>query len=209
MRNRNRNNAFTLVELLVALVVTGIVTTAVVALAQAMNSAGMATGDTSRKQAQVRFAALRISDLVRHCRLICYASADEVAVWAADDNADGKINIGELAYIETGSAHNRLRLYTFVPASTAAISLGSIGALATNWWMAYASQASYTALIPQCSNVTFYLDTPASPVNSRILSIRFDVAENGFNSRFQTSATLRARAGNLLDASGNIVSDDD
>lgn len=211
MRTMKYKNGFTLIELLLALVITGIVASAVATLAFAMNSAGVATDDMSRKQAQVRFATLKISDLIRHCKLVCYASANEIAIWRADDVlSDGKINIGELVYIEAGAARNRLRLYTFTPSSTAAINLGSIGALSTNWWTAYASQATYTGLIPQCSNVTFYLDVPSPPPSSKIVSIAFNVVENRISSKFQINAALHARAANLYDATSNsIVSDDD
>ena len=209
MKTTKYKNGFTLIELLLALVITGIITSAVATLAYAMNSAGVATDDTSRKQAQVRFATMRISDLVRQCKLVCYASTVEIAVWASDDG-DGKINIGELTYIEAGTARDHLQLYTFT--GTAAISLSSIGALATNWWSTYGSRNPPTSLIPQksqCSNVTFYLDAPGSPPNSKIVSITFDLLENRVTSKYQINAALRARAGNLLDASGNIVSDDD
>jgi prepilin-type N-terminal cleavage/methylation domain-containing protein len=209
MKNTRHNNGFTLLELLVALIVTSIVTTAVVTLAYALNSVNNATDDTSRKQAHVRFATVRISDLIRHCKLVCYASADELAVWTGDVNADGKINIGELTYIEAGAAHDHLWLYTFTPSSSAEISLGSIGALATSWWSAYGSQDPPIHLIPECSNVTFYTDDWVSLPRSRLVSITFDVVENDATCQYQINAMLRGWAGNLLDASGNIVSDDD
>lgn len=209
MKTTGYKNGFTLIELLVAMMITGIVASAVATLAFAMNSAGVATDNTSRKQAQVRFATLKISDLIRHCKLVCYASANEIAFWAGDTNGDKNINIDELTYIETGTAHDHLRLYTFTPSSGATISRSLIGALATNWWTAYASQAPYTGLIPQCSNVTFYLDDTVSPPNSKIVSIAFDVVENDVSGHYQINAALHARAANLLDASGNIVGDDD
>jgi prepilin-type N-terminal cleavage/methylation domain-containing protein len=209
MKNTRYNNGFTLVELLVALIVASIVTTAVVTLAYAMSSAGDVTDEMSRKQAQVRFATVRISDLIRHCKLVCYASADEMAVWRADDKPkDGKINIGELTYIEAGSARNHLRLYTFTPSSSAEINLGSIGALATNWWSAYGSLDDPLSLIPECSNVQFGF-LPALPPQSRFLTISFDVVENDATCQYQINAMLRAWAGNLLGSSGDIVSDDD
>jgi prepilin-type N-terminal cleavage/methylation domain-containing protein len=207
MRNRRCNNGFTLIELLVALIVTSIVTTAVATLAYAMNAANDATDDTSRKQAQVRFAMVRISDLIRNCKLVCYASASEMAVWTGDTNGDEQINIDELAYVQAGSARNHLWLYTFAPTSSAPISLSSIGALVTNWWSAYSSYMNYMPLVPACSNVTFYMDD--SPPNSRLVSITFNIVENAVTCQHQINATLRGWAGNLLDASGNIVSDDD
>ena len=207
MRNTTHNYGFTLVELLVALMVTSIVTTAVATLAYAMNAANRATDDTSKKQAQVRFATLRISDLILNSKLVCYASADEIAVWTTDDG-DEKINIGELTYVQAGSAHNHLWLCTFEPTSSAAIDLGSIGALATNWWSAYSSYMKYTAVVPACSNVQFGF-APELPPRSRFVTVSFDLIENQSTCHYQINSTLRGWAGNLLDADGNIVSDDD
>lgn len=210
MKKTRHKKGLTLIELLVAMIVTSIVLTAVVTLAYAMDTVDDATDDTSRKQAELRFTTVRISDLIRHCKLVCYASTDELAVWTADENNDGKINIGELAYIEAGASQDHLWLYTFTPSSNDEISLGSIGALTTNWWSAYGSQDPPKHLISECSNVTFYIDDLVSPPKSRLVSITFEVVENGIVHQCQISAALRGWAGNLLDASGSsIVSDDD
>lgn len=210
MINKKYKNGLTLIELLIAMIVTSIVLTAVVTLAYALDTVNDVTDETSKNQAQIRFAALRVSELIRHSRLVCYASADEMAVWRADDNPmDGKINIGELTYIEAGAAHDHLQLYTF--SGSAEISPGLIGALKTNWWSTYGSINQPTLLIPQCSNVQFGFDAfPVLPaMASRLVSISYDVVENGITRQCQINATLRGRAGNLLDSSGNIVSDDD
>ena len=209
MIKKSSKKGLALIELIIAMIVTSIIATAVVTLAYALDTVNDATDDTSRKQAQIRFATVRISDLLRHCKLVCYASADELAVWASDVNADGKINIDELTYIEAGPAHDHLRLYTFTPSSSDEISLGFIGALSTNWWSAYGSLGNLLNMIPECSNVTFYIDDLVSPPRSRLVSITFDIVENGVTRRRQISATLRGWAENLLDGSGNIVSDDD
>lgn len=207
MKNSRYENGLTLIELLVAMIVTSIVLTAVATLAYAVSSANDVTDDTSQKQAQVRFATLRISELIRHCRLICYANGDDLAVWRADDNGDGQINISELVYIESGPARDHLQLCEFPSSDNTAIGLGSIGALATNWWSAYSSDINYTRLLPQCGNVQFGLDV--LPPKSGFVSISFDIVENGIVRQYQTSAALRCWAGNLLDGSDNIVSDDD
>ncbi|MCH7559430.1 MAG: prepilin-type N-terminal cleavage/methylation domain-containing protein, partial [Planctomycetes bacterium] len=86
MRDTRYKKGFTLVELLVALVVTGIVLAAVATLAFAMGTANDVADDSSQKQAQVRYATLRISELIRHCKLICGTPGSDVAVWRADDN---------------------------------------------------------------------------------------------------------------------------
>ena len=201
MKNSRCKNGFTLIELLVALVVTSIIMTAVATLAYAMSSANDATDDTSRKQAQVRFATLRISDLIRHCKLICATPGGELAVWRADDG-DGQININELVYIERGTGNDYLRLCKFPSTDNSPVILGDIETLSTGDY-----DVTYVPLIPQCSNVQFSLDVP--PPQSRFVSISFDVAENDVVRQYQISAALRGWAGNLLDDDGNIVSDDD
>jgi len=203
MINKKYKNGLTLIELLVAMIVTSIVLTAVVTLAYALDTVNDFTDETSKKQAQIRFAALRVSELIRHCKLVCGTPGGELAIWRADDG-DGQININELVYIERGTGRDYLRLCEFPSLDTSVVSLTDIETLSTS---AYA--VTYVPLIPQCSNVQFYLDDTSSPPKSRLVSISYDVVENGITRQCQINATLRGRAGNLLDGSGNIVSDDD
>jgi prepilin-type N-terminal cleavage/methylation domain-containing protein len=201
---------FTLVELLVALAVTGVVLSAVATLAYALSKANDAADDTRYKQAQLRYATLRISQLIRHCKLICCATNDDFAIWRADDNNDGQINIAELVYIERGPARDHLQFTEFPSSNGSVINLISIQARATNWWSAYCSSATFTQLIPQCSNMQFGFD--ASPPRSRFVSISFDLVEDGIVHQYQINARLRGWAGNLLHEGGgsiSLVSDDD
>ncbi len=208
MINKKYKKGLTLIELIVALIVTSIIVTAVVTLAYALDTANEFSNDTGRMQAQIRFATLRISELIRHSKLVCYyAGSDDLAVWRADDNNDGQISISELVYIDSGSAHDHLRLCEFPSSNNTAINLSSIGPFATNWWSAYSAEANYTGMMPECSNVQFGFDV--LPPQSRFVTISFDVVENGIARQCQINAKLRGWAGNLLDSSGNIVSDDD
>jgi len=181
MRITRYENGFTLVELLVALVVTSLILTTVATLAYALGTANDTSDDTSQKQAQVRYATLRISELIRHCKLIWDTTGNNIVSWRADDNGDDKIDPNELAYIETGQGLNRILLRE--------------------------PDANPVVLIPQCSNVRFSFDV--LPPQSRFVSISFDLVENGVVRQYQISAALRGWAGNLLDGSGNIVSGDD
>ena len=194
---------FTLVELLVALIVASIVLSAVVSLAYAMGKANDISDDSAQKQAQVRYATVRISELIRHCKLICGTRGDDLAVWRADDNGNGQININELVYIERGADRNYLRLCEFYSSSNPLINLSDIGTLVTDSF-----EAKYTQMIPACSNVQFTFDVV--PPQSGFLSISFAIVENDSVRQYQISAALRGWAGHLLNESGSaIVSDDD
>ena len=184
MRDIKYKKGFTLVELLVALMVMSIVLAAVATLTYALGTANETSDDRSRKQAQVRFATLRISELIRHCKLIWRENINSLAVWRADDNNNGQIDsaAGELVYIDAGP-------------SRAYIQLCEAG-------------ADPMVLIPQCSNVQFSVHGDAPPETRRV-SISFDLVEGGTTHNYQISAVLRSWAGHLLDAGGNIVGDDD
>jgi prepilin-type N-terminal cleavage/methylation domain-containing protein len=192
----------TLVELMVALMVTSIILGAVATLAYAMGAASDSSDDIARKQAQLRHATLRFSELLRHSRLICGLVGSDVAVWRGDDNEDGLINVNELVLIQKGGSNDFLRLCEFGASETSSVTVADIGSLDPAVY-----SVDYVSLIPQCSNVEFLLDT--APPYSRFLSISFDLSENDITRHYQLSSSVRSWAGHLLNQSGEIAGDDD
>jgi type II secretory pathway pseudopilin PulG len=192
----------TLVELLVALMVTSIILTAVATLAFAMGSASDSSDDSARKQSQLRQATLRICDLVKHSRLVCDYVGGDLAIWRNDDNDDAQINLNELVLIEKGGDSDILRLCIIPASETSVISIADISLLNTGDY-----SVSYVSLIPECGNVEFALDVV--PPYSRLVSISFDLDENGITREYEISSRVRSWAGHLLDASGEISGDDD
>jgi len=197
---------FTLVELLMALVVAGIVSAAVVTLAFAVSSANDVMDNTSQTQAYVRYATLRISELIRHCKFVCGMPGGDLVIWRADDNGNGQINVGELVYIARGPSRNYLRLCEF-SSNNAFVKLSDIDTLTTEWWLSYGCDETYTQMIPQCSNVEFLLDV--LPPNSRFAAISFDIIENSVAHRYQINTALHSWSGHLLDGTGEVVNSDD
>lgn len=204
MRNTKYESGFTLAELLMALIVTGIILGAVATLAYAIGAANDAADDTTWKQAQVRYATLRISELIRHCRLVFDETSEGLGVWRADDNGDGQINADEVVYVSKGPGGDCLQFIEFLDESNPTYSvLGTIiQALLSSGF-----SEEYTTLIPECSNVQFVTDV--SPPQSRSVSIFFDLEESGVTHSYQIETTLRAWVGHLLDGSGELVSVDD
>jgi hypothetical protein len=208
MKTTRSIKALTLVELLVALMVTGILLSAVATLAFALNSASQASDDTVLKQAQLRHATLRISELVRNCRLICAAPGDDLAIWTADDNGDGQINVNELVYLERGDGLNTLQFCQFASEADPNVALGSLGLSTTKAQLISSHDETYIVLIPQCKNVQFGLDS--APPFTRLLTISFDLTEDDTDHRHEIDVALRCWAGNVLNAAGDaLVTDDD
>jgi len=200
------HSAFTLAELLMALMVTSIVLTVVATLAFSLGTANDNSNDTAQKQARLRYATLRISELIKHCKLICATPANNLVIWRADDNGNGKININELVYIDAGSSIDRLQLCEFHSSDNPVIDINKFKSLWTKWSLKDKYNFTET-LILQCSNVQFQLDTDAP--QTRFVSISFDLQEDGATHNYQINASLRAWAGNLLDSDGEIVNSDD
>jgi len=203
---RNKNG-FTLIELLLALAVTAIVSAAVATLAYAVGTANKGSDDMSQKQAQLRLSTLRISELVRNCKLICGAPGDDLAVWRADDNNNGEINPQELVYLEMGPGRNYIRMLDF-PAAAWWVPLSEILGGTAKQSLILIFDERQTTLVPECSNVQIVLDLP--PPWSRSVSVSFDLVENGDVRQYQINAALRGWAGHLLKTDGSsLVSDDD
>lgn len=206
MRASRKTSGFTLVELLVALSVSSIILAAVATLGYAFGRGYESMSDTSGVQAQVRYASMRISELIRYSRLVCYADSDCFALWRADSNGDGQINIDELVYLDRGLEGDSVRMWSF--SGGTAVGLGAIGSVSTGWWMAYGSSAETTTIVGECSNVQFGYDV--LPPESRFVSVSFDLNEDGSLRPYEVSARLRATAANLLNDAGNaIIGDDD
>ncbi|MHC4694841.1 MAG: PilW family protein [Planctomycetota bacterium] len=213
MRKRKRPlsafdcKGFTLVELLLALIVAGIVSAAVVTLAFAVSTANDVTDATSRTQAYVRYTTFRISELIRHCKLICAMPGDDLAVWRADDNGDGQINPRELVYIEMGTERDYVWLLEFPSAENWRVTLSSIlGGTAKHELMLICDERQIK-LVPECSNAQIVLDS--SPPWSKMVSLSFDLVEHGIVRQYQINTALHSWSGHLLNDSGDVINSDD
>ena len=190
---------FTLAELLIALLVTSIVLSAVATLAHSLGKANEVMREMGSKQTQLRYTSVKLSELIKHCSLVCARDTDTIAVWRNDDNNDSQINKNELVFIETSPDRDFLRLREYSDTSVVALS-GVMGITG--------STPSYTTLIAECRNVTFHLDS--EPPDTRFVSISFEVFEGNAFHKYQISAGLRNGMENLVNQTGSgLIGDDD
>jgi prepilin-type N-terminal cleavage/methylation domain-containing protein len=202
------SSGFTLAELLVALVVTSIIMAGVATLAHGVSTANDVADDTGDKQAHLRYTTLRVSDVIRHCKLICGTADNDIAIWQADDNGDGQISPKELVYLEAGASLDHLKLLEFPSADDWPVPLSSIQSGTAKQELELIYGGTRTVLVPECQNVQFLLDE-AVPW-TKFVTVCFELVQNGTTRQYQTSASIRGWAGNLLGPDGDyIVSDDD
>lgn len=191
MRKRTKYNraGMTLVELLVALMVSSIIFTAVATLAFAMGNAQKDGDEQSIHQTQLRYATLRIAELLRYAKLTVLAG-DDLALWRADDDLDGKIDPSELVYIETGAGRNHIYILDF-PEATGEVLLAALkdGSAKTSLVAGYNERR--VEVLPQCGNVVF---EPATiDENTGFVGIGFDLDEAGATRHYEITANLRCR----------------
>lgn len=202
--------AFTLVELMVGLMVTSVILSALATLAFALSSASTAGGDCAYSQAQIRRATVYVSDQIARCRLICAAPDHDLAIWRSDDNGDGRMNLNELVYFERGADHQFLRLCGFDSPANPQIALADLASSTTKAQFVSNYGGCYTPLIPECNDVQFvFLD--AAPPQTGSLAIRLAFEEEATTRQVEIVATVRCRAGHLLNATGDalLMIDDD
>ena len=190
------------------MIVTGILLSALATLAFALSSATSAENDTAVVQAQLRQGTLRLRELIGNCRMICAVDGLSLAVWTADDNGNGQINVEELVYLDRGSTGDTLRLCQFTSASNPQVTLSSGSLSSTQAELIASYDESYISLIPDAENVEFVFDV--DPPLSQWLTVSFDLTEDKKVCHYQVDIVLRAWAGHLLNAAGDtLVSDDD
>lgn len=201
----SRLRAFTIVELLVALMVSSIILTAIVTLSYAMSSAYNSTSDMNEKEAHIRYATMRISDLIKYSRLVCKATSDEFVIWRMDDNNDNQINISELTYIETGGGiYLRLLEFDPSPSDDRTYLLSTIQNINLKNWFISKYPETYTTLISDCSNME--IQREPDPPYTQLVNISFDIEENGQIRKCQISTALRCSMSSFINVNSN---DDD
>lgn len=208
MRRAHHSRAFTLAELLVTLIVTGILLSALATLAYALGSAAQDEDGTIVAQAQLRQGTLRLQDLIWNCRMICAVEGNVLAIWRADDNGDGQINVNELVYLDAGDSADTLQLCWFSSASNPHVTFSSGTLSMTKSELISNHNGAYLDLIADAQNVQLILDV--APPMTQQLTTAFELVENGRTGHYQVDIALRAWAGHLLNAAGDtLVSDDD
>ena len=195
-------SGFTLVELLMALMITAIILSAVATLAFALTSGVSETDEISENQAALRFATVRLSDLIRNSRHTMITSSNDIALWRSDDNEDNAINADELVYIEADASGNSLKLLEF-PNETATVTIAEIEDGTARSGLIGIAAERFTTLFSECYSMQLTM------INPRLMDISFQLMENEVLQSYQISATRRCSAKNLIDGSGQLVSGDD
>jgi prepilin-type N-terminal cleavage/methylation domain-containing protein len=203
----SKTNAFTLVEVMIALIVTSIVLGAIAALSYAMTTAAATSQQDHENISTVRYTTVRVTDLIRNSKMICAKSANDIAIWMGDNNADNKINLNELCYLETGDNGQYVKLVIFNNNYNDVISLSNLAVVTTQTLLKYSFNYKTLELVKQCNNANIRLD--AAPPRTNFLSLEFSLNENGLTQDYLIETKILCDADNLLSNDGKTLLGDD
>jgi type II secretory pathway pseudopilin PulG len=195
--SRKRRSGFTVAELILGLSVMAIVLAAAATLAFAMGSANSVTSKMSERQAHLRFANMRIGELIRTSRLVFeYEDQDDVLVfWVEDKNNNGKINGDEVAFLYAGNHSvednnpTSVEIVEFPGQAMRVPEFGSLNNIDVSK-LYDNTEERVTELIADCSNVTVSLD-----VSGKFVTVEFDLKDSGSTKTYQICGVVRAMAG--------------
>ena len=107
MKRSTKKSGFTLVELMIALLVSSIILSAVATLAYATGSAKEVTDQMGREQTVLRHVNVRLTDLIMRADGVVSASAGGFELWY-DANADGVVDVDESTQVTRDSDGNMI-----------------------------------------------------------------------------------------------------
>ncbi len=202
---RSYRKGFTLAECVLSLMVVGIVLTAAATLAFAMNSAEKVTDEMGESQTYIRYATMRVSELIRNSNMVFATSHlhDGIAIWT-DDDYDGRIDTAELVYVEYDAANDELGIVDY-PDSGEAVTVGDVGSGSVRSDLDSGGTRNYTGIVFNCTAASF----PASNPVDDLVSIQLTVEEDGVSKQYQIAARRIVSMDYLLDGSGELRIEDD
>lgn len=202
---RSYRKGFTLAECVLSLMVVGIILTAAATLAFAMNSAERVTDKMGESQAYIRYATMRVSELIRGSNMVFATSYlhDGIAIWT-DDDYDGRIDSAELVYVEYDAANDELGIVTY-PESNGAVAVNDVGSGSVRANLNSGGAGNYTGIVFNCTAASF----PAGNPVGDLVSIQLTVEEDGVSKQYQIAVRRIVSMKYLLDGSGELRDEDD
>lgn len=207
MRNyKLHNHGFTIVELLVTLMVSAIILTAVVTLASAIGYASKGSDEISQKQARIRFSQIRFKELVQNCKMICNSTATDIAIWKSDTDGDNQIDTGELVYIDAATTPGSLKIIEFNNGGSH-ILLSQIKSGAIKGTLIANMLKNQGVILADIQNISFSFDV--APPRSSLAVIRFEYAGPDSIKKYEISSKMICNSSYLLNSLNELVTLDD
>ena len=167
-RTRYNRKGFTLAECVLSLMVIGIILTAAATLAFAMHSAEKVTDEMGESQAYIRYATMRVSELIRNSNMVFATSflRNGISIWT-DDDGDGRIDPGELVYVEYDPVNDELGIVTY-PDDNGTVAVDAVESGLARSDLNNGGTGKYTGIVFNCTAASFPASNPVGDLVNRI-----------------------------------------
>jgi hypothetical protein len=183
LHRRHAPRGVMLVEILLALAITGMIAAGVASLLFATAGGTKERQDLRRRNVRVDVLAARVDSAVRSCGMVLGRDANCLVLWVSDSKLNGMPNLSELLRIEWDPATKRL--LCFEAPSTLLDSDNTAYALATTDFVTTTTALRGTASFPStvwANGVSAWTTSPSSMTQStRLVSyeVTIDLTEGG------------------------------
>jgi prepilin-type N-terminal cleavage/methylation domain-containing protein len=188
-----RRRGFTLTELLIAIMITGIILSAVASLTYAVSRLWAHNGASDQVGHHLDSAAGQVSSAVRGCRVVLHEGASRVGLWGGDLDADGEIDVRELVLIGYQPARQRLvRIQWDASPATAEVSPDAF--VGADGWSqvvdAHEAVKKEAVLAEDVTACSFTLDKP--PPETRRMTVELTIVQGGYSRTSRFTASVRS-----------------
>lgn len=208
-RVRGQHRAFTIVELLLALLITALVSGGVAGMLMAVSYGTSSRRDLRSAVVQRRVLDSRIGSSIRHSRAILESGVDYFVLWIGDTNPNGTADapdLSEIRLIERDAVADNLNKYEFpdtwtqVQIDAADVAYSLTGNPAGFFLAATAAAKTAGSFVPELwatgvTSATYVLDG-ATPDVTTLVSYRLTLSAGDLSETFIGSAATRYGASN-------------
>jgi len=189
----------TLVELLIALVITSLIVSTTLAMMFSTTRATTASHQTRRTSVRVASLQAKLLSVIHGASSFLGLSTDGLVLWGGDSNGDSSVNLDELVLIERDTGTNELKRYRIVwPTGW---TQNQIDAANTS----YPSSSNYLGLAQQAktdpnfqsviwmTGVTAFSVTLNNAIqqNATLVTIRLDMSTGDLTAKIVAAYSLR------------------
>lgn len=199
-RTRPGRRGFTLVEILVAAMITAMTLGAAATMVNAISNAALDTKETRNEKKAGRMLVDRVSEHIRNARGIGEVRPDAIVLWENDTNSDDRVNLHETSIITYSTSTKEVKR-----TATAGTSADDVGpevstATFTNVDSLSALASGYTkreAVIGEKVE-SFSMSGYPSKTETRVVNFSFEKAGRTVSHAFRESVAPRATADYLF-----------
>ena len=202
---------FTLIELIIAMIITVIISSAVLVLSNAVASAYENSQSNAYRNAGVRSTNVFFTNAVKSSNLVLKITSNRICFWTHDSNGDFAINPAELIYFDYDDSAKEINIIKFSGVNELSDTI-DLSSFSGNNYMEFLKgkyNEQQARLIDHCTRLNFSSDK-VSPY-AQLINLAFDIDQDNRNYHFEFTVAKKVSPIAWINSDGNLkgINDDD